>query len=137
MPNITSAGALVLRELCIFAGVALATIHRLTAGGGAADYSPVNSGREVPLAYTAEPFVTRTVSLGSTQNGQKIYWNSHQDGCSYQLSHAPRAGKLKLEAAWLHIWSSYTTPCLPAPPPPIQVWGVGRLLHKGGEERGG
>ena len=33
---------------------------------GAADNLPVNSSRDVPLAYTAKPFVTRAVSLRST-----------------------------------------------------------------------
>ena len=32
---------------------------------GAADNLPVNSSRDVPLAYTAKPFVTRAVSLRS------------------------------------------------------------------------
>ena len=39
---------------------------------GAADNSPVNSGRDVLLAYTAELFVTCTVSLGSTQKWPTI-----------------------------------------------------------------
>ena len=38
----------------------------------AADYSPVNSGRDVPLAYTAKLFVARTVSLRSTQMAKQF-----------------------------------------------------------------
>ena len=119
MSNITSTGALVLGELCTFVGVVLPIIHWLTVGRGNANYSLVNSSRDVPLAYTAEPFATRTVYSKWPNNLIEI----HQDGCSYQPSYAPGAGELKLEAAWLHIWSSYTTPCLPAPPPSPYKFG--------------
>ena len=101
-------------------GVVLPIIHWLTVGRGAADYSLVNSSQDVPLAYTAEPFATRTVYSKWPNNLIEI----HQDGCSYQPPYAPEARELKLEAAWCHIWSFNTTPCLPAPPPHTSVGGA-------------
>ena len=54
-----------------FAAAQIVHIRRCDAAGyspvysvrGAASNSPVNSGRDVPLVYTAKPFVTRAVSL--------------------------------------------------------------------------